>query len=550
MSRSIGTDDAPDATETNFTRGEAEEYRFGSFRLVTGRRELLRHEGPVRLGSRAFDVLLALVKRQGQLVTKDELLAEVWLGRAVEENNLQAQISALRKVLSSDPDCARALQTIPGHGYRFVGRVEHKYSVDQIAGTADAPRKFDAARLPLPDKPSIAVVPFANLSSDPQQEYFSDGITDDIVTELSRFSELLVIASNSSFKLKGSAFDVRQVGSELGVNYVLEGSIRKIDDHVRITAKLVDAITGAHRWAERYDREMKDIFAVQDEVARTIASILAAHVGKAEVERTLVRPPATWQAYDYYLQGRNAFSSFLTTYRVADLYTARQHLQSALSIDQNYASAHAVLSNTHLCAYIHRLDDDYLNTSALERAHQIARKAVQLAPNLTVGHEHLGLVLSFMRRHKEAIAEFERATALNPNFSNWRFGLALVHAGEAERAIGMLGAITRLDPFYPAAAAGFFGLAYYMLKRYAEALPWLLECTSRAPDFRGGHAWMAANYAQLGQLDEARREIAEVLRLDPTFTLDGKQRQVAPFQLSDDAEHLFDGLRKAGMPER
>ncbi len=209
-----------------------------------------------------------------------------------------------------------------------------------------------------------------------------------------------------------------------------------------------------------------------------------------------------------------------------------------------------MLSNIYLCAYVHRLDDDYLNTSTLERAHQIASKAVQLAPNLTIGHEHLGLVLSFMRRHKEAIAEFERATALNPNFSNWRFGLALVHAGEAERAIRMLGVITRLDPFYPAAAAGFFGLAYYMLKRYAEASPWLLECTSRAPNFRGGHNWMAANYAQLGQLDEARREIAEVLRLDPTFTLDGKQRKLAPYQLADDAEHLFDGLRKAGMPER
>ena len=446
--------------------------------------------------------------------------------------------------------CAR-LQTIPGQGYRFVGRVEHKYSVDQIAGTADTPRKFDAARLPLPDKPSIAVVPFANLSSDPLQEYFSDGITDDIVTELSRFSELLVIASNSSFKLKGSAFDVRQVGTALGVNYVLEGSIRKIDDQVRITAKLVDAITGAHRWAERYDREMKDIFAVQDEVARTIASFLAAHVGKAEVERTLVRPPATWQAYDYYLQGRNAFfSSFLTTYRVADLYTARQHLLSALSIDQNYASAHAVLSNIHLCAYIHPLDDDYLNTAALERAHQIARKAVQLGPNLTVAHEHLGLVLSFMGRHKEAIAEFERATALNPNFSNLRFGLALVHAGESERAIGILGALMRLDPFYPAPAAGYFGLAYYMLKRYAQALPWLLECTSRAPNFRGGHVWLAANYAQLGQLNEARLEITEILRLDPTSTLDGKQRRLAPFQLLADAEHLFDGLRKAGMAER
>jgi adenylate cyclase len=191
-----------------------------------------------------------------------------------------------------------------------------------------------------------------------------------------------------------------------------------------------------------------------------------------------------------------------------------------------------------------------LNATALERAHQIARKAVQLAPNLSVAHGHLGLVLTFMGRHGEAIGEFEKAAALNPNFSNWRFGLALVHAGEAERAIGTLGAITRLDPFYPAAAAGFFGLAYYMLKRYAEASPWLLECTSRAPDFRAGHTWSAANYAQLGQLEKARQEIVEVLRLDPTFTIDGKERRLKHFRLSGDAEHYFDGLRKAGLPER
>jgi TolB-like protein len=234
---------APKVVDARSTRSDGEQFRFGSFRLLTRRRELLLHDAPVRLGSRAFDVLLALIKRRGQLVTKDELLADVWLGRVIEENNLQAQISALRKVLVSNEDGGRYLQTVPGRGYRFVAPVEHEEPADEIAVTEAAPRRSRAARLPLPDKPSIAVVPFTNLSSDPQQEYFSDGITDDIVTELSRFSELLVIASNSSFELKGSAFDVRQVGRELGVHYVLEGSIRKIGDHVRITAKLVDAIT-------------------------------------------------------------------------------------------------------------------------------------------------------------------------------------------------------------------------------------------------------------------------------------------------------------------
>lgn len=527
-----------------------QEFGFGSFRLLTGRRELLLHGAPIQLGSRAFEVLVALIRRPGQLVTKEELLTEVWLGRIVEENNLQAQISAVRKVLGRDADSACHLQTIPGHGYRFVGRVTQEASSEDIGGFSVVLRKSTAMPQPSFDKPTIAVIPFANLSSDPQQKYFSDGITDDIVTELSRFSELIVLASNSSFKLRGSALDIREAGNQLGISYVLEGSIRKAGERVRITAKLVDLNSGAHRWVERYDREMNDVFAVQDEVAQAIASILAAHVSKDEVGRTLMKPPAAWQVYDHYLLGREAFSAFLASYKVRDLYNARRHLHSALAIDGSYARAHAVLSNIRLCAYIHPLDGDYLSEAALEAAHEVARKAVQLAPYLTVAHEHLGLVLTFMGRHDEAVAEFEKAAALNPNFSNWRFGLALVHAGESERAIRVSSAITRLDPFYPAAAAGFFGFAYYMLKRYAEALPWLLECTSRAPDFRVGHTWLAATYAQLGHAEGARKAIADVLRLDPTFTIQGKQRRLKPFRLPGDAQHFFDGLRKAGLPER
>lgn len=540
----------PAATEVQPRQFAAGVVRFGHFRLFVGRRELLLHDAPVRIGSRTLDVLVALVERQGELVSKDDLLAEVWPDRVVEENNLQAQISALRKVLAGDAQIARDLQTVPGRGYRFVARVDREEAARDAATAAAIPRMVSNPRLPLPDKPSIAVVPFTNLSSDPEQDYSCDGMTDDIVTELARFSEMFVIASNSSFKFKGSSFDVQHVGRELGVHYVLKGSIRKHGDRVRITAQLINAITGAHLWAEHYDRKMSDVFTVQDEVARTIASILVAHVGKAEVERTRAKPPPTWQAYDYYLQGRDAFAWFLASYRAVDLYGARQLLQSALAIDQNYARAHAVLSNIYLCAWLHSLDGDYLSTSVLERAHHIARKAVQLDPNLPVAHEHLGLVLTFMGRHGDLIAAFERATALNPNFANWRFGFALVCAGEAARAIKVMREITRLDPFYPAAAAGFFGFAYHMLKRYADALPWLRECTSRAPDFRGGHAWLAANYARLGKPDEARREIAEVLRLDPTFTIDGKLRRTTPFQLPDDAEHYFDGLRKAGLPER
>ena len=198
------------------------------------------------------------------------------------------------------------------------------------------------------------MLPLDNLSGDKGQDYFCDGITEDIITELSRFSELFVIARNSSFQFKGKAADVRQVGRELGVRYVLQGSIRRGGDRVRISVQLADAVTGAHRWAERYDRELEDVFAVQDEVARTIVAILAAHVNKAEIERSLNKPPETWQAYDYYLRAADAHTSFLSSWEAAELYEVRRLLEHSLAIDPNYARAYARLARTHIAAWLLR----------------------------------------------------------------------------------------------------------------------------------------------------------------------------------------------------
>ena len=212
------------------------------------------------------------------------------------------------------------------------------------------------------------MLPLDNLSGDKGQDYFCDGITEDIITELSRFSELFVIARNSSFQYKGKAVDVRQVGRDLGVRYVLQGSIRRDGDRVRISVQLADAVTGAHRWAERYDRQIEDVFAVQDEVARTIVAILAAHVNKAEIERTLNKPPETWQAYDYYLRAADAHVSFLSSWKATDLYEVRRLLEQSLAIDPNYARAYAGLAGTHLSAWLLSLDGDYLNPACLDRA--------------------------------------------------------------------------------------------------------------------------------------------------------------------------------------
>jgi adenylate cyclase len=386
------------------------------------------------------------------------------------------------------------------------------------------------------------------MSGDPAQEYFSDGITEDIITGLSRFSELFVIARNSSFQYKGKSPDIRQVGRELGVRYVLEGSIRRAGDRVRISAQLIDAVTGAHRWAERYDRELKDVFAVQDEVSRAIVAILVAQVDKAEAERTLLKPPETWQAYDFFMRASGIFTA--RGLKVAALYEVRQLLERSISLDPSYARAYATLSHTHLVAWIFRLDEDHLSPAALERAHRFARKAVQLDPNLPVAHAELGHVLTFEGQHEQSIAEYEKAIALNPNFTDWRFGTTLLRAGEPARAIQVVETHMRYDPLYVPPVAGTLGMARYFLKEYSEALPLLREFASRAPNLSQGHIWLAANLAQLGQLDEARAEAAEVLRLDPKYTIDGTQRRLALFKRPEDTEHLLDGLRKAGLPER
>jgi len=263
-----------------------ESFVFGEYCLLAHRRELLVRGLPAKVGSRAFDLLLALVRRQGQLATKDELMAEVWPNTMVEDNNLKVHISAIRRLLRQEPACSSWLLTIPGRGYRFVASVERK-GPTHLSYEASVPQGAvePAAPLQLPDKPSIAILPFTNIGSDPEQDYFADGVVEDIITALSRCHSLLVIARNSSFTYKGRAVDVRQVGRELGVRYILEGSVRKAGSRVRITSQLVEAEAGAHVWADRYDREFGDIFALQDEMTANIVGALVPSVERAEMQR-------------------------------------------------------------------------------------------------------------------------------------------------------------------------------------------------------------------------------------------------------------------------
>jgi adenylate cyclase len=525
-------------------------YLFEDYVLDTGTRELRRGDAPVAIEPKAFDLLAYLIENRQRVVSKDDLIAAVWDGRIVSDTALFTRINAARTAIGDSGEAQRLIKTLLRKGVRFVGVVREEQQPPGNATNAATGTERPAPTLALPDRPSIAVLPLDNLSGDKGQDYFSDGITEDILTELSRFSELFIIARNSSFQYKGKAVDVRQVGRELGVRYVLQGSIRRGGDRVRISVQLADAVTGAQRWAERYDRQLDDVFAVQDEVACTIVAILAAHVNKAEIERTLSKAPEAWQAYDYYLRAADAHASFLSSWEPAELYEVRRLLEHSLAIDPNYARAYARLARTHLIAWHVSLDGDYLNPLALDRGHQLARKAVQLDRNLPDAHAALGLALLRRHEHEAAIAEFERAMMLNPNFTNWLFGEALVYAGDPVRAIEAAERHMRFDPFYAPLAPFWLGAARYMLKQYSEALPLLRECVSRAPNLRSGHTWLAATFAQLGNIEQARAEAAEVLRIESTYTIEGTQARLSGFKRPEDTEHLLDGLRKAGLPER
>ena len=520
-------------------------YFFEDCVLDTDKRELRRGGDPVSIAPQVFDLLEFLILNRERVVSKDELIDAIWKGRIVSDAAVTTRLNAARSAIGDSGEEQRLIKTLPRKGLRFVGSVLER----QESASTEAPEGPRRPVLTLPDKPSIAVLPFANLNDDAKQAYLADGIVEDIITELSRFSELFVIAWNSSFQYKSKATDVRQVGRELGVRYVLEGSVRRAGDHMRISAQLIDVATGAHRWAERFDRTLEDVFVVQDEVVRTIVAILAAQVRRAETERMRARPPNSWRAYDYYLQALDAFRSFDTSFDVDNLYEVRRHLQRSLAVDPNYARSYAILASTYAVVWSYPLDGDFLRPRTLDHAHELARKAVKLNPYLPSAHACLGFVLAWKGEHDVSIAAFEKARELNPNFVNWYFGSALVRAGDSPRALDVINAYMRLDPFHGPLPLCILGYAHYMLKQYAQALPLLHECVSRSPNFRGGYVALAATYAQLGQHEKARVAVAEVMRVEPNYTINGITRPTTVFKDPEDDRHFFDGLRKAGLPE-
>jgi len=394
---------------------------------------------------------------------------------------------------------------------------------------------------PLPDKPSIAVLPFENLSGDKEQEYFSDGITEDLITDLSKISGLFVIARNSAYIYKGKVVKAAEVGREFGVRYVLEGSVRKANDRVRITAQLVDTITEGHLWAERYDREQKDIFALQDEVTQKIVAALAVKLTEDEQERLVRKYTDNMEAYDYYLRGLEYFSRLTKDTNIL----ARQMLKRAIDLDPKFAAAYALLGWVHSQEWTLGWSQD---PQPLEHAYELAQRAITLDESLPLGHAILGEVYLHKKQYEKAIAEQEKTIALSPNDADGIAGLGgiLTWAGRPEETIGLVKKAMRLNPMYPTEYLWNLGHAYYLMGRHEDAIETLKRARDRNPDYVPVHAYLTASYSELGREEEAQAEAAEVVRLSPQTSIKDWRPRL-PYKDQTVLDRFIEALRKAGM---
>ncbi|HEV8712656.1 MAG TPA: tetratricopeptide repeat protein [Candidatus Binatia bacterium] len=398
--------------------------------------------------------------------------------------------------------------------------------------------------LPLPDTPSVAVLPFTNMSDDPEQEYFSDGMTDDLIPDLSRLSGLLVIARHSVFAYKGKPVNMKEVSRELGVRYVLEGSVRRAGAQVRINAQLIDATTGYHLWAERYDRALKDIFALQDEIMQRIVRALQIKLTKGEQERFRLAPTENMEAYDYFLRGWEDYWYL----RQKEMTQARQVLEKAVQLDPQYAGAHALLSTVYLNEFLFQWDP---RPQTLERAFELAQQAVALDDSLPLAHHALGVVYPWKKQMDQAIAELERAIALDPNYANAYAMLAdtLNWAGRPEEATSLMQKAMRLNPHYQQYQSWYLfalGHSYRLAGQYEEAVTTLKRGVLHDPDLWPTYAHLAVAYSELGQEKEARAAAAEVLRINPNFSLEF-MRQNLPYKDPAQLERVIVALQKAGL---
>jgi len=507
-------------------------YSFEGYLLDTGRRELKHGAEPIALEPQVFDLLVFLIENRERVVSKDDLITSVWQGRVVSDSTLTSRINAARKAVGDSGEKQSLIRTIARKGIRFVGTL----SSEPVVALAEPPR------FPLPDRPAIAVLPFTNMSGDPEQEYFSDGISEDIITALSKLRWFFVIARNSSFTFKGKAVHMKQVAEELGVGYVVEGSVRKAGDRVRITAQLNNVTTGSHIWAERYDRGIADVFAVQDEITEAIVAAIEPQLYAAENFRAQRKPPDSLDAWDLVMR---ALSHYWRVTR-QDNVVAQALLEKAISIDLNYGQAFGLLASSYMFSAHMGWGDD--NTSA--NAERAALAAIRADSEDPWAHYALGSVYLITRRFDDSLAEYELALRLNPNFAlaQGYYGVSLSYSGRWQEGAEAARRAIRLSPRDPFAAV-YYGIASYAQfvgRNYAEAIRLSREAIRQRSDFVGAHRVLTASAAMAGDDELAKRSLLELRRAQPNISLAWIASNM-PIRHEAELTHYLEAFRKAGL---
>lgn len=527
-------------------------FAFGDYVLDPERRELTLRSQVVTIGPQVFDLLLHLIGNRDRVVSKDELLEVVWGGRIVSESTITSHINAVRKAVGDKGDEQRLVRTIARKGFRFVGDVEQAGEARQPIGPGvleQAARQATEQRsAPLPsDKPSITVLPFQNLSGDPEQEYFADGVVEDIIAALSRIRWLFVIARNSSFAFKGRAVDVKEVGRELGVRYVLEGSVRKSGSKVRITGQLIDAKTGAHLWAERFEGLLDDIFDLQDRIAESVVGAVAPQLERAEMERAKRKPTESLDAYDYYLRGTAKLNSGTRD----AIEVALPLFYKATELDPEFASAYGMAAWCHLWRKVNGWMVD--RPGEIAEGVRLARLAVEFGRDDAVALTRAGHALGHFTGDLDGgIALIDRAMLLNPNLASAWFlgGFLRALNGEPISALEHFDHAVRLSPLDPEIFRMQVGmaLAHFFAGHFDSAVGWAEKAAGNLPSLLVAAAVMAASQALAGRAQAAQQAMERLHALDPSMRIT-KLKDWLPFHRPEDLARFAEGLRLAGLPE-
>jgi TolB-like protein/Tfp pilus assembly protein PilF len=524
----------------------ADIFLFEEFRLDRRDGGLFRQDQhgafvPVAIGARALDVLEVLIERPGVLISKAEIMSAVWPNSAVENANLTIQISVLRRVLDQGRPERSCIQTVAALGYRFVApisRIERAKSNRAIAPQVIAPRL------------SIVVLPFVNLSEDRQQQYFADGMTDDLTTDLSRLTGMFVIARNTAFTYKVKPVDAKQIGRELGVRYVLEGSARRSGNQVRVNVQLVDTETGAHLWADRFDREASDLFAMQNEITSRIALTLHLELVGVEAARPIERP----DAMDYILRGRAASYKSPTRDNYAE---AVRWFERALSVDPASVEAQSLLASILAARALDRMTD--AAAGDFERAELLVRRVLSMSPRSPIAHYACGQVLRATRRNEQAIPEYQEALEFNPNWADALAGLGWCKfwVGSLDEAVALQEQAVRLSPRDPQIGYWYYriGMVYLLQSRIGQAIPWLEKGRAMIPTFPLAYSFLGAAYALNGEIERGAAELAETYRLSGKLWVSTiADMRVTGYWGPPKIRALYEsvyfaGLRKLGVPD-